>query len=86
MSTGWQDKLKKRKEEGTERSLFRLADKLDYFSNDYLGLSKLDISVSDKGGSTGSRLISGNSDQAENCETFLSDWFRTKAALVFNSG
>lgn len=86
MSARWQDKLKKRKEEGTMRSLFRLEGLKDFYSNDYLGMSQLEISTENKGGSTGSRLISGNSTEAENCESFLAEWFKTEAALVFNSG
>jgi len=86
MLAKWQDKLKKREEEGTMRSLFRLENKLDFFSNDYLGMSALEISLKTKVGSTGSRLISGNSKEAEECESFLADWFKTEAALVFNSG
>ncbi len=86
MLAKWQDKLKKREEEGTMRSLFRLENKLDFYSNDYLGMSSLDIRSEAKGGSTGSRLISGNSKEAAECESFLADWFKTESALVFNSG
>jgi 8-amino-7-oxononanoate synthase len=80
------DKLKNREEEGTRRSLSLLGEKIDFFSNDYLGLSKLAIAPSSGSGSTGSRLISGNSEAAEHCENVLADWFKTEAALVFNSG
>lgn len=86
MNAAWQNKLKKREEEGTMRSLSLLDGLKDYYSNDYLGLSKLELAKSTTGGSTGSRLISGNSKEAEACETFLADWFKTEAALVFNSG
>jgi 8-amino-7-oxononanoate synthase len=80
------DKLRNREEEGTMRSLSLLGELADYYSNDYLGLSKIQIETKGKGGSTGSRLISGNSEAAEQCEEFLADWFKTEAALVFNSG
>ncbi|MGJ8661706.1 MAG: aminotransferase class I/II-fold pyridoxal phosphate-dependent enzyme, partial [Bacteroidota bacterium] len=80
------DKLKNREEEGTMRSLSLLRDKIDFFSNDYLGLSKIIIPTKTSGGSTGSRLISGNSEAAEHCEKILADWFRTEGALIFNSG
>ena len=86
MAASWQDKLKKRKEEGTERSLFRLEGLVDYYSNDYLGLAKIELERHSSKGSTGSRLISGNSNEAERCEAFLADWFKVSAALVFNSG
>ena len=80
------DKLKNREEEGTMRSL-SLSDKLvDFYSNDYLGLAKVEISAKMSNGSTGSRLISGNSEAAERCEKVLANWFKTESALVFNSG
>jgi 8-amino-7-oxononanoate synthase len=81
------DKLKARKQEGTLRSLSCLDGMIDFYSNDYLGLSKqthlLNHSIA---GSTGSRLISGNSVEAERCETFLADYFGVESSLVFNSG
>jgi 8-amino-7-oxononanoate synthase len=80
------DKLKNREEEGTMRSLSLLDNLVDFYSNDYLGLAKLQIESKSSGGSTGSRLISGNSYAAEHCEKVLADWFKTEAALVFNSG
>jgi 8-amino-7-oxononanoate synthase len=61
--------------------------KIDFYSNDYLGISReLSSSSSNHAGSTGSRLISGNSIVAETCEHFLADFFQFEAALVFNSG
>lgn len=86
MKAGWQYKLQKREEEGTMRSLSLWSGLEDYYSNDYLGMSSLTFENELYGGSTGSRLISGNSSQAEECERFLANWFRTEAALVFNSG
>lgn len=86
MKAGWQYKLQKREEEGTMRSLSLWSGLEDYYSNDYLGMSTLTFENELHGGSTGSRLISGNSSQAEACEQFLANWFRTEAALVFNSG
>jgi 8-amino-7-oxononanoate synthase len=86
MKAKWQHKLLKREEEGTMRSLSLLNGLKDYYSNDYLGLSKLDMTHSSSNGSTGSRLISGNSTEAIACERFLANWFKTEAALVFNSG
>jgi 8-amino-7-oxononanoate synthase len=81
------NKLAKREEEGTKRSLSLLEGYVDFFSNDYLGLAK---KVSDtrhsKSGSGGSRLIAGNSSEAEHCEKILAEKFKSEAALVFNSG
>ncbi len=86
MDATWRYKLKKREEEGTMRSLSLWTGLEDYYSNDYLGMSQLKIEKEVQGGSTGSRLISGNSVEAEECEAFLADWFKTEAALIFNSG
>lgn len=81
--------LENRKESGSYRSLSLLNDFIDFYSNDYLGLSiksKVASQKDDRLGSSGSRLISGNSIEAENCERFLADFFQSDAALVFNSG
>lgn len=79
-------KLNKRIEEGTLRSLSHF-DGIDFYSNDYLGLAnKSETNSVLKYGSTGSRLISGNSIEAIDCETFLANHFIVEAALVFNSG
>ncbi len=81
------DKLNKRKTEGTLRSLSFFDGMVDFCSNDYLGLSYIETkNLSTKHGSTGSRLISGNSKEAEQCESFLANYFDSEAALVFNSG
>jgi 8-amino-7-oxononanoate synthase len=80
------DKLIKREEEGTMRSLSLWDNLVDFYSNDYLGLTKLQIESKSSGGSTGSRLISGNSKEAILCEKGLADFFQEEAALVYNSG
>jgi len=81
------DKLNKRKTEGTLRSLSFFDGMVDFCSNDYLGLStSVTENISNQHGSTGSRLISGNSKEAEQCESFLANYFDSEAALVFNSG
>jgi len=82
------DRLRKRQQEGTYRSLsFLKKGNIDFYSNDYLGLSKIETFENKVNfGSTGSRLISGNSDEAVKCEKFLSEFFGTESALVFNSG
>jgi len=81
--------LEKRRESGSYRSLSLFKDYIDFYSNDYLGLSrklKVESQSVYSNGSTGSRLISGNSFEAESCETFLASFFQAEAALVFNSG
>lgn len=82
------DKLKIRKSEGTLRSLSCFDGFVDFYSNDYLGLSKVSVqdSCSNHSGATGSRLISGNSQEAERCESTLAEFFNSEAALVYNSG
>ena len=87
-----------REEEGIRR--FLKADQhglIDFTSNDYLGLARslelfqaIEQKVSDSAfklnGATGSRLLSGNSDYAEQIENKLSGIFKSEASLLFNSG
>ena len=82
------DKLKLRKSEGTLRSLSCFEGFIDFYSNDYLGLSKASVEdrSSNHSGATGSRLMSGNSQEAETCERTLAEFFNSDAALVYNSG
>lgn len=80
-------KLEDRKLTGSLRSLSLFQGFSDFFSNDYLGLSKYAfIKNSPHSGSTGSRLLSGNSEQAEAAEHFIARFFHAEAALIFNSG
>ena len=82
-----QDKLNKRIEEGTLRSLSSFDGYIDFYSNDYLGYSKWKSTAEVSSfGSTGSRLISGTSKEALRAESYLAEFFESKAALVFNSG
>ena len=85
------EKLKKkilnRKNEGTLRELSQNLSEIDFFSNDYLGLAKENfIAPNLTQGSSGSRLLSGNSNEAMNCENILSLFFDAEDALIFNSG
>ena len=76
-------------------------NRIDFFSNDYLGLARSDElykffldrlktkkteKCSHSLGSTGSRLISGNSLLCERLEKELADFHRAEAGLIFNSG
>lgn len=71
---------------GSERSLLSFDDgMIDFWSNDYLGLGRSNISVNLKSGS-GSRLISGNSAKIEEVEQFVASHFGSESALIFNSG
>ncbi len=80
-------KLASRKQENSFRQLTLFEGEIDFFSNDYLGLSQ--ESTSDfvsLGGSTGSRLLSGNSSEALASEKSLAQFFESESALIFNSG
>jgi 8-amino-7-oxononanoate synthase len=84
-------KLEERKLASNYRSLKQIpVDGIDFFSNDYLGISKdfesLGLTSLTFNGSTGSRLLSGNSIEAEACERFIAQKFKSPSALVFNSG
>ena len=79
-------KLEERKQKNAFRELFDLSGYIDFFSNDYLGLSKWTSEMSGSHGSTGSRLISGNSIRSEEIENELASFFNSKAGLLFNSG
>ncbi len=81
-----QNKLFKREQEGTLRSLSSLEGFVDFYSNDYLGFSKIKTNQIYFGGSTGSRLISGTTDYSLKVEAFLAKHFESESALVFNSG
>lgn len=58
----------------------------DFFSNDYLGLARVSFTNEDALGSTGSRLLSGNTNYAENLEQSLAQFYNQQASLFFNSG
>lgn len=85
-----QDKLDERKASGLLRSLVSYVDKIDFSSNDYLGFAQLpqlqEIPHSLPSGSTGSRLITGNPQLAENAEKMIAEFHQAEAALIFNSG
>ncbi len=90
--------LSLREAEGIRR--FLKADQhglIDFTSNDYLGLARsvelfhtLEQKVKDSAfksnGATGSRLLSGNSNYAEEIENKLAGIFKSEATLLFNSG
>ncbi|NDF60202.1 MAG: pyridoxal phosphate-dependent aminotransferase family protein, partial [Crocinitomicaceae bacterium] len=87
MNPKYLDLLTKRNEMGSQRSLSLFSDHIDFYSNDYLGLSKLSLNeLPSSYGSTGSRLLSGNSIEAIETETYISDFFGSEKALIFNSG
>lgn len=88
------NKLDQVKEKHLLRTLKTKYPSIDFSSNDYLGFStqgilhdkikSLDSSV--KIGSTGSRLISGNSLLFDEVESSIANFHHSEAALIFNSG
>ncbi|MCW3162752.1 aminotransferase class I/II-fold pyridoxal phosphate-dependent enzyme [Chryseobacterium oryctis] len=93
----FQKALEKRKNEGTCRELKPKSDGIDFYSNDYLGFARnkdlqnlLLKNVLDKphllSGSTGSRLISGNSSKVTSIENFIAKEHQYPSALLFSSG
>jgi 8-amino-7-oxononanoate synthase len=93
----WQNKLAERIKNDSYRELRVLYGLVDFYSNDYLGIAHdaslhhiVNISATDQkdylNGSTGSRLLSGNHIWARRCEYYLSEYYGTEDALLFNSG
>ena len=91
-------KLDARIKDNSLRKLKRSEGLIDFFSNDYIGFARekelyqnikcAEENISKKllNGSTGSRLLSGNSKLAEDTEEQLALFFQTESALIFNSG
>lgn len=88
--------LAEREQKGMLRKLTTNYPLIDFCSNDYLGFSKLGL-LSKKletsnpkqeitFGSTGSRLISGNSTFVEEAEKQIALFHHASSALIFNSG
>lgn len=92
----YQKALEERKKQHLLRMLPLLTDGIDFYSNDYLGLSddrnlqliidKEYKEVQTKNGATGSRLLSGNSAYALNVEKQIASFHKAESALVYSSG
>ena len=93
----YQQELEKRKHQQLLRKLTNPEANIDFYSNDYLGLARserlykkitreYDSLLLKRTGSTGSRLLSGNSLYAEEIEHQIAFFHRTESALLFNSG
>lgn len=92
-----QELLDKKRDDNALRQLKTVDGHIDFNSNDYLGLanSKELFEIIHQAfakikppynGATGSRLLSGNSELAENLELKLAKIFRAPKTLLFNSG
>lgn len=90
------EKLNERKKENLYRELTEIENKIDFFSNDYLGFAKSKTIQKEakkilakneyKNGSSGSRLISGNSSLHIETEKFIAKFHKSESALLYNSG
>ncbi len=92
-----QQLLEKRRQEDSLRSLEVHDGMIDFCSNNYLGASysfdlykaiKKEVYKEDlyNNGSTGSRLLTGNTYYAEDLEKYIAKFHNAEAALIFNSG
>lgn len=92
-----QDKLDIRRDSGTFRSLKTKSHLIDFSSNDYLGLARLDVItaraeqiLNESGhrlnGATGSRLLTGHFPLFEETERVVAAYHQTETSLIFNSG
>lgn len=88
--TNIQKLLNQRIKNNSLRNLKNTFPSVDFCSNDYLGFVKTNclstIEINLKSGSTGSRLISGNSTETELVEKNIANFHNAQAALIFNSG
>jgi 8-amino-7-oxononanoate synthase len=83
-----ESRLRLAKANGIFRELFFTDSSLiDFASNDYLGLAKLPHQTfKESSGSTGSRLLTGNSLSVTDFESDLASFCGSKRALTFGSG
>ena len=85
MKSNFLNKLNQRKLNGTLRKLDVFDDGIDFFSNDYIGFSNKSNSLPISG-SSGSRLLSGNSHDAVESEKKLAEFYNSENALIYTSG
>jgi 8-amino-7-oxononanoate synthase len=89
--------LQKRKEQNALRTLLDNKHLIDFCSNDYIGFAQSEIlqkKIAEEYstlstpqiGSTGSRLLAGNSAYAENLEHNIAQFHNAEAGLIYNSG
>ena len=90
-------KVSNREASNALRQLSLNEGKVDFCSNDYLGFagstelnSSINKALKEKpysgSGASGSRLLSGNSKLHEDLESYLSKYYDSESALLFNSG
>lgn len=87
-----QSRLDARRRDGNLRALPQSSGRVDFTSNDYLGLARLPGPVPggppglEGRGSTGSRLLSGNHPLYEQTEGLVAGFHLAGSALIYNSG
>lgn len=90
-----QEKVLRRKQMGNSRSLENRSNLIDFSSNDYLGIARseqfkrmlqTEIATFDLLGSTGSRLLTGNSLYVEKLEDKIANFHCFETGLLFNCG
>lgn len=86
MDSSFDKKIENRIANNQLRSLKVFSSSIDFFSNDYLGLSNVPIKILSRKGSTGSRLLSGTTELSLEVEISLASFFDADEALLFNSG
>ncbi len=86
-------KIAERKSHNALRALTVPHGKIDFCSNDYLGIVRRHLlqtsslpPTANITGSTGSRLLAGNYALAEETEAYIAAFHASEAALLFNSG
>jgi 8-amino-7-oxononanoate synthase len=100
MTLQFENRLRKRKRLGNLRELRLIHSPIDFSSNDYLGLARssilakavfqewrMNLNEESNGlGSTGSRLLTGNSLYAQELEERIAKFHGYEAGLLFNCG
>ena len=86
LDTKLHKKLSDRKKNDAFRKLSGNHSLIDFSSNDYLGFAQKKWSSDSNSGSTGSRLLSGNSQLHESVEKQIAQFHKAESALIFNSG
>lgn len=81
-----EERLIDRKIDGLFRQLGHTGAQADFCSDDYLGFARRPMPGELPAGSTGSRLLTGNSGRAEALEADIARFHDAEAALLFSSG
>ncbi len=81
-----QERLQQQKNQGLFRQLQTTDGLIDLTSNDYFGFAREERRYHARSGSTGSRLLTGNSLLYEQIEEQIARFHRAESCLIFNSG